>query len=63
VELTSPGNLSRQGWSRQSIKVGDKVSVDVSPLRSGEHGGGFKQLILTDTGEKFSGGLAGSLSR
>jgi hypothetical protein len=59
VELTSPGNLTRQGWSRQSLKPGDKVSVDINPLRDGEHGGGFKQLIVTDTGQTFSGGKAG----
>ena len=32
VELTSPGNLTRQGWTRQSFKAGDHVSVDINPL-------------------------------
>ncbi len=59
VELTSPGNLSRQGWSRQSLKAGDKVAVDIAPLRDGEHGGGFRQVVLTDTGQVFGGGKPG----
>jgi hypothetical protein len=51
IELTSPGNLTRMGWSRHSVSPGDKVSVDIAPLRNGSHGGGFKKLILTDTGK------------
>ena len=51
VELTSPGNLTRQGWTRQEFKPGDKVSVDVNPLRDGGHGGGFKQITNLATGK------------
>jgi hypothetical protein len=39
------------GWSRHSVSPGDKVSVDIAPLRNGSHGGGFKKLILTDSGK------------
>jgi hypothetical protein len=49
IELTSPGNLTRAGWTRHSVSPGDKVAVDIAPLRDGSHGGGFKKLILTDT--------------
>jgi uncharacterized protein DUF6152 len=28
IELGSPGNLTRLGWSTHQLKVGDKVSVD-----------------------------------
>lgn len=51
VELTSPGNLTRQGWTRQEFKPGDKVSVDINPLRDGGHGGGFKQITNLATGK------------
>ncbi len=51
VELTSPGNLTRLGWSRKSLKVGDRVAVEVNPLRDGQHGGGFRKLTLLDTGQ------------
>lgn len=51
VELTSPGNLTRLGWSRKSLKAGDKVLVEINPLRSGQKGGGFRKVTLIDTGQ------------
>ena len=52
VELpTSPGNLSRLGWSKHSLKPGDKVSVEVNPLRDGHHGGSLKKVTLSATGD------------
>ena len=52
VELpTSPGNLSRMGWSKHSLKPGDKVNIDVHPLRDGHHGGSLKKVTLVATGE------------
>jgi hypothetical protein len=51
VELTSPGNLTRLGWSRKSLKAGDRVAVEVNPLRDGQHSGGFRKLMLLDTGQ------------
>lgn len=57
VELTSPGNLTRLGWTRKSVKTGDHVAVEVNPLRDGKHGGGFKSLKLRDTGQVLRGRL------
>jgi hypothetical protein len=57
VELTSPGNLGRVGWTRHSIKPGDHVAVDVNPLRDGKHGGGFRQVTLIDSGQVLGGAL------
>ncbi|MBZ5695562.1 MAG: hypothetical protein LAN36_09395 [Acidobacteriia bacterium] len=48
IELNSPNNLSRQGWKSNSIKPGDKISVVIWPLRSGEKGGLFISLTLPD---------------
>jgi len=48
IELNSPNNLARQGWHSDSIKPGDKVSVVIWPLRSGEKGGLFISLTLPD---------------
>jgi len=47
VELTSPGNLTRLGWSRKSINVGDKVDIEVNPLRDGGLGG-FRKATLAN---------------
>jgi hypothetical protein len=46
IELNSPNNLARQGWHSNSVKPGDKISVVVWPLRSGEKGGLFMSLTL-----------------
>jgi hypothetical protein len=35
----SPNGLSRQGWTRQSLKPGDKASVLIHRLRDGTNGG------------------------
>ncbi len=52
VELpTSPGNLSRLGWSRHSLSPGDKVAIDINPLRDGRHGGSLKKVTLVATGQ------------
>jgi hypothetical protein len=53
LETTSPGVLTRNGWTRQSLKAGDRVSVVFSPLRDGSHGGGLNSVTLLDTGQKL----------
>ena len=57
VELTSPSNLKRRGWSRTTLKPGDRVAVEVNPLRDGKRGGGFVKATLTDTGRVLGGSL------
>ena len=47
-ETTSPGVLTRVGWTRQSLKAGDKVSVIINPLRYGKSGGLFNAVTLPD---------------
>jgi hypothetical protein len=44
LELNSPNNLKRQGWSRSAVKPGDQVTVRMNPLRDGQHGGLFLDL-------------------
>jgi hypothetical protein len=57
VELTSPGNLTRLGWTRLALKAGDRVSVEVNPLRDGQHGGGFRKVTLLDSGTVLQANL------
>jgi len=52
-ETTSPGVLTRAGWTRQSVKVGDRVSVEFDPLRDGSHGGSLNSVTLLATGQKL----------
>ena len=54
VELTSPGNLTRIGWTRKSLKAGDRVTVTLHPLRDGQHGGSLTKIVNSDTGETLT---------
>jgi hypothetical protein len=51
IEATSPGNLRRQGWNKDSLKPGDRVEVIGNPLRNGNPGAGFVSLKILETGE------------
>jgi hypothetical protein len=60
IETTSPGVLTRSGWTRHSLNPGDRVSVEFSPLRDGSHGGGLNSVTLLDTGQKLEAHFAES---
>jgi hypothetical protein len=53
IETTSPGVLTRSGWTRNAVKPGDRVSVEFNPLRDGFHGGRLESITLLDTGQKL----------
>ena len=53
MELTSPGNLVRLGWSKNSFKTGDKVVIEFNHLRNGSKGGYPTKLTLVDTGKSY----------
>lgn len=54
VELGSPQSMVRNGWRSSTVKPGDKVTVVVNPLKSGEFGGIFVSITLPD-GRKLGG--------
>jgi Family of unknown function (DUF6152) len=39
LEGFGPSDLERDGWSRTSLKPGDRIKVTIEPLRSGVPGG------------------------
>jgi len=57
TELTSPGNLTRIGWTRHSFNAGDRVELQLNPLRDGKHGGAFTQATLLDSGKVMTSNL------
>jgi Family of unknown function (DUF6152) len=57
MELTSPGNLTRVGWSRHSFKPGDRIELEFNPLRDGKHGGAFRKATLLDSGQVLTSNL------
>src|SRR2546425_1690810 len=56
-EGMSPNYLGRRGWTKSTLKPGDKISVTFRPLRDGSKGGMFVSAarptgeILRMTGE------------
>ena len=48
VELGSPNSMVKSGWKSTTLKAGDKVTVVVNPLKSGEPGGIFVSVTLAD---------------
>jgi hypothetical protein len=57
-ETTSPGSLHRQGWNRDSLKVGDQVIVDGYPARDGSKLADARRVTLPD-GRRIFGGTPG----
>ena len=39
VEGMSPNYLARRGWSRTTLKPGDKLTIKIRPMKNGEKGG------------------------
>jgi len=60
IETTSPGVLTRSGWTRHSLNPGDRVSVEFNPLRDGSHGGGLNSVTLLATGQKLQANFPSS---
>lgn len=48
VEAANPGQLRRDGFSKGSMSPGDKVTVYMAPLKSGEKGGALHAVVLPD---------------
>jgi hypothetical protein len=48
AEMTAPGILARAGWKSTLLKPGDKVTIVVRPLLTGEPGGLFVSVTLAD---------------
>lgn len=42
------GGLYRMGWTKDAVKVGDKISMEVHPLKDGTLGGQIMRVTLPD---------------
>ena len=48
IEMNPPPYLVRSGWKASTLKPGDKISVTLNPIRTGEPGGIFVSVTLAD---------------
>ncbi len=46
IEGGSPNGLSRQGWKRSSLNVGDPVEIVIHPLKDGSNGGSLVRVSV-----------------
>jgi len=53
MEMGSPNNLMRAGWKRDSMKVGDVVSVEGFHARDRDQLGNARVVVLTSTGQRL----------
>jgi hypothetical protein len=54
-ELTSPNRLTRDGWSKSSIKPGDTITISGYPTKSGAHEIWIQKVII-GSGEELPTG-------
>ena len=53
MEMGSPNGLSRQGWTRNTMKAGDKVTVEGSLAKDGSPLGNARSVTLNSTGKRL----------
>jgi hypothetical protein len=54
LELGSPNGLMRQGWTRNSMKIGDVVTVEGSAAKDGSNIGNARSVSLKDGQRLFA---------
>ena len=53
MEMGSPNGLMRNGWTRNSMKTGDLVSVEGSLAKDGSPTGNARTVVLAKTGQRL----------
>jgi len=53
LEMGSPNGLMRQGWTRNSMKIGDQVSVEGSRAKDGSFVGNARAVTMVATGQRL----------
>jgi hypothetical protein len=55
MELGSPNVLMRRGWTRDSLKLGDQVTVEGSRARDNSYKGNATSVVMGDGKRMFNG--------
>jgi hypothetical protein len=58
-EMGGPNALLRQGWKRDSLKPGDRVTFEGSLARDGSNLVNARTVTMTETGRKMFAGSSG----
>lgn len=54
-ETAGPNTLARQGWSRKSVRIGDRVTVLGYRARDGAYVASAREVVLADGRKVFVG--------
>jgi hypothetical protein len=55
LELGSPNGLMRRGWTKDSLKIGDQVTVEGARARDGSYKGNAQAVAMADGKRLFNG--------
>ena len=56
MEMGNPNALMREGWTRNTMKLGDAVSVEGSLARDGSAFGNARVVVMVATGRRLFAG-------
>src|SRR3954454_11282480 len=48
VEVSNPTDMTKRGWARSSVKIGDVVGVNLQPVKTGAPIGRLRSVTLPD---------------
>jgi hypothetical protein len=55
-EMGAPAVIQRNGWTRNSMKIGDLVIVEGTRAKSGDPHGNARSVTMASTGKKLGAG-------
>src|SRR5215475_553566 len=55
VETASPGNMLANGWTKNTFKPGDPISVSFVPAKNDRHWGTCTQFVFVASGRRVGG--------
>lgn len=54
AETENPAAMARSGWTKESLKVGDEITVSAVPVKNGRPVGRIIEIVLSN-GQKLAG--------
>jgi len=55
-EMGAPSVIARQGWTKNSMKIGDVIIVEVTRAKDGGTHGNARSVFMASTGKKLGAG-------
>ena len=53
LEMGPPNGLQRSGWTKNTIKVGDEITVEGTLAKDGSKQANARSVVMTSTGKKL----------